>query len=130
MCAGYPLDSWWKSPLHTNPYFLSELSIKRMTKMLTPLSAPPNCEYNWWQRVSRYLLEDDDLPWPEIWTSVGCTLLSPTAEYTWLRLIHRSLYVLSKQQEVSQRCHLCRNRKESLIHLPFCPVTRSIRCHH
>ena len=35
MCASFPQDGWWKSPLHPTPFLLSDLSIRRMTSMFT-----------------------------------------------------------------------------------------------
>ena len=127
MSTTFSQDQWWKSPFHKGTFLLSELSIRRMTRMLTAPTAPPKCEHNWLYRVSRYLLLSDNLPWRDIWASTGCFLLSPSAEYSWFRYLHRSLYVLSQQSADATTCRLCGLRPERLLHLPFCSATRPIR---
>ena len=127
MSSSFPQDKWWKSPLHKGAFLLSQLSTRRMTRMFTAPTAPPNCETNWAHRVSKYLIASDTLPWREIWGSTGCPLLSPAAEYSWLRYLHRALYVRSQQSVDTTTCRLCGSRPERLVHLPFCPVTRPVR---
>ena len=129
MSSCFPQDGWWKSPLLPDPFLLSMLSIRRMTGMFSAKSLPPNCESNWEERILLALstLPAGVLPWRKIWGSVGCFFISPKAEYTWLRYLHRAVYVRSKQSESSTDCRLGCSRSESQLHLPYCGFTRPVR---
>ena len=97
------------------PLKLSDLTIHRITTTLQQLkTSPPNCQNNW----IKYLPNGLTIDWPKIWKSIGTPLTNPKDENVWLvGILHRHLYLRSKQTTVSQRCRLCGYVKESISHI-------------
>ena len=93
----------------------SDLSIHRITSTLQQRNTePPNCQTNW----LRYLDPNKPIDWKAVWESIGTPFTNPKDEHTWLiGILHRHLYVRSKQSEESQICRLCKRSKETISHI-------------
>ena len=131
----YPLDHGWTWGNHTHCHHLSELTIKRMTRLFTDLltkntkfaSAPPNAQSKWNSLLQRHL-PFPDIPWDEIWKSLGNFLLSPKDENTWWKYLHRALHVRSRDATLPDHsCRLCGAPKESMLHLLTCPKIKKVQ---
>ena len=93
----------------------SDLSIHRITSTLQQQNTePPNCQTNW----LRYLDPNKPIDWKAVWQSIGTPFTNPKDEHTWLiGILHRHLYVRSKQSEENQTCRLCKRSKETISHI-------------
>ena len=114
----FPQDEGWQ--VGERLIRLSQLTINYLTKLFSKPSYPPNCEAKW-----NYIV-GFDLPWDEIWASLGTFLTNPKDEYSWLRFLHRRRLYIS-DNSTSNKCKCCKIRYEHLRHFPFCTGMRSLR---
>ena len=113
----FPQDEGWQ--VGGRLIRLSQLTINYLTKLFSKPSFPPNCEAAWNKIVGF------DLPWLEIWASLGTFLTNPKDEYAWLRFLHRRR--LYRSDNPGSKCKCCRVRFEHLKHFPFCTGMRALR---
>ena len=138
----FPAETGWSPQLRAKPkprYVIDRLShvtIKRVTKLLTAqhtLGHRPNCEANWQLRFPHL-----EIPWNEIWKSIGTFLSDATEEKHWRKLLHRGIYVYNRgppsttgkkrRRDGQQRrhdtgCRLKCGQEESMLHLTKCRNT-------
>ena len=96
---------------------LDRLSIKTRTEALSLRKMkPPAAEKAWSSRLGR-----TDLPWSQIW-KIRSFYASPRDQFTWLRVMHRNLYVAGTRTDIPDTsCRAC-DEKETILHLVTCPV--------
>ena len=129
MANTFPQDEGWIVDGNEDEvYRLSQLSINRVTKILTARrkgSGPPNCEKKWHEVL---FLLPDTIPWKIIWRSIGTFLTSPADEKVWWCLLHRKMYVVSHDAKwPSDKCRACRRHRESILHLTDCNRFRKVK---
>jgi hypothetical protein len=114
--TAFPHNIKWK--IGTRELFTHELTIKVLTQARTHAKMkPPACEEAWNSHLGV------TLPWKQIWKIKGA-YSTPRDEITWLKLIHRNLFVANNDkttQDKSCRCAGC-NQPETMQHLADCPT--------
>ena len=103
----------------------SDLTISSITDHLT-LSiiegVRPNCEKAWSRRIS------GTIAWNVIWKSIGTALSDSTEEKQWRKLLHRAIFVRSKDLSAPTcACRLGCPDTESMLHLFECRHTKPLR---
>jgi hypothetical protein len=84
----------------------------------------PKCELAWEERLKIRL---DAKQWKQIWSTVSNELANDDDCKVWFKLIHRALYVRSKQPATADRtCRLGCGEIESQLHLVHCKHCKPI----
>ena len=102
----------------------SDLTISSITKHLTQRlveGVRPNCEDAWRRRIQ------GSISWNDIWKSIGTELYDATEERQWRKLLHRAIFVRSKDSSAPTcACRLGCPDTESMLHLFECIHTRPL----
>ena len=105
---------------------LPRMSIRAINKELTAArladqpNTSPSCIAGWAERVNNCR----PVAWTKIFKSIRTVFTNDDDEKTWLKLLHRNLYVrrgdssLTEQQQV---CRVCEGFRERMTHLWQCP---------
>lgn len=104
--------------LGTQKYAMDKWKIGTLTKAIQKNKMhQPTCEQAWNKRI------EDTLPWDKIW-KITAIYTAPRDETTWLKLLHRNLWVANRdprQMDKSCKAVGC-TEQESMLHLAKCPV--------
>ena len=114
----FPSAKGWK--LDGEEIRLDRLSIKKRTEALSiRRMKPPAAEKGWETRLGRM-----DIPWTSVW-KIRSFYASPRDQFTWLKVMHRNLYVAGTRTDIPDTsCRAC-DVKESILHLAECPIIRN-----
>ena len=64
-----------------------------------------------------------DIPWTSVW-KIRSFYASPRDQFTWLKVMHRNLYVAGTRTDIPDTsCRAC-DVKENILHLAECPIIR------
>ena len=109
----FPQTEGWKIDGET--VILDELTIKKITYHFTQriFKPPTNTEQAWRHRLQV------DIPWPKVW-QIKSFFATPRDQITWLKLMHRNLYLAPHRDDPSDdTCPLC-GLKQNQLHLVHC----------
>ena len=113
--VAYPGNLKWKIGKEVEE--VGALSIKRLTQARTDMKMkPPPSQKAWERRLGR-------VNWKKVWR-MRAFFTTPRDQATWLKLIHRNLYVANRDPSLaSSVCNArgCR-ANESMLHLAICRV--------
>ena len=119
----FPRDGMWTMQGDLkNPFYLSELGVKKITKKLTAKkTGRPNCEKKWNEilhaEINRTINFEKEV-WPYLGTG-GIT--NPTDEKQTHKLLHRKLSVDNNDsRRLSKNCRICRRATGSQLHHLIC----------
>ena len=113
----FPLPSGWTIDGRT--VSLDRLSIKQRTQILALRKmVPPAAEAAWQSRLNVAI------PWSKVW-SIKSFYATPHDQFTWLKVMHRNLFVAGNGGADDTACRACPQR-ESIAHLVHCQVIREI----
>jgi hypothetical protein len=118
----FPQNTRWE--IAGKPLHLHQLTIKKMTKAKTGQKVrTPACQDAWNARLRPPPLKP--LPWGRIW-KLKSYYATPRDEVTWLKLIHRNLYVANRDKTLPNCTCSARGcqQDESMIHLAECDKIR------
>ena len=109
----FPLFCKWK--IGSEALCVNEMTIKLMTRAITYAKMqPPSCEKKWEERLGK------SFPWLKIWR-IKSFFTTPRDEVTWLKIMHRNLWVANRDPTVDPKCRApgC-SHDESMLHLAEC----------
>ena len=93
------------------------LSIRLRTRALAIRKMQPPPAQAAWEAPQRLPMH---IPWPKVWR-IKSFYASPRDQITWLKVMHRNLYLAGSSQEEDKSCRVC-PAKENIIHLVRCPT--------
>ena len=99
---------------------LDELSIRIRTRLLAIRKMRPPAAQEAWEEPHRLPL---DIPWGKIWR-IKSFYATPRDQITWLKVMHRNLYLAGSSNEPDKTCRVC-SEKENIVHLVRCQVIRA-----
>ena len=125
-----PPDERWAGPITTcfpsNMEFkigndidkIGSITIKSMTRDMTyPLMKPPPAQAVWEAKMGA-------IKWKKVWR-IRSFFTTPRDQATWLKMLHRNLYVNQRDPDTDGKCnaHGC-GQEESMSHLATCSKIR------
>ena len=116
--SSYPWGIKWK--VGNTELLITEMTIKNLTRAISYAKMkPPNCEAAWEARLFQ------TLPWNKIWR-IKSFFTSARDALTWLKLMHRNLYVANRDPSIQNKQCKAINcpHDESMMHLAQCTEIR------
>jgi len=116
----FPRDGMWTMQGDLkNPFHLSELGVKQITKKLTAKkTGRPNCEKKWNEKFQHNKINFEREVWPYLGTG-GIT--NPTDEKQSHKLLQRKLAVDNNDsRNPSNNCRICKAASGSMLHHVIC----------
>ena len=107
-------DSW---TLDGERVRIDLLSIRLRTRSLAIRKMKPPPAQTAWADPQRLPIH---IPWHKVWR-IKSFYASPRDQITWLKVMHRNLYLAGSSQEEDKACRMC-PAKENITHLVRCPV--------
>ena len=113
----FPYGIEWQ--VGNKKYKVDEMSIKLLTRAVTYAKMKPPASQAAWEDATRLASAQ---PWNKIW-KIKSFFTTPRDEVTWLKLMHRNLWVANRDPAYDSKCRApgC-THDESMMHLAVCPI--------
>ena len=117
--TAFPSNTKWT--LQSEAHYLGSYTVKKLTQLRTHHKMqPPPAQQAWEARLGIRI------NWQKVWR-LKCHYTTPKDQVTWLKLIHRNLYVANRDPQcVNKTCNAngC-TQDESMMHLALCNVIKT-----